>query len=166
MLIWVILTIQCIDIDAQTNQCTQAAITLCGSFPCIQVGDLASCLCSDMILKPNAAQCSTTVATTAISSVMIPNQCANAICPNGATCIPTNQNPSRYICLCRNNIIANPDCPINVLPNNPCMTNNPCTNGGTCVINQLTMQAVCLCTASTYGPNCAYQCRSLCDPTW
>ncbi|CAF1430412.1 unnamed protein product [Adineta ricciae] len=132
------------------NQCTAAAQATCGAYPCVQT-----------------AQCTGgVVITTTQSPVVIPNQCANAVCPAGATCIPTNQNPALYICLCPNNIIANPDCPVNPLPNNPCLTNNPCLNGGTCVVNQLTLQAVCVCPPGTYGNNCSYSCRPACDSNW
>lgn len=153
-----------------TNQCTTAAIAACGVYPCVQTGTISSCLCSDFSLQPTEALCNggttTTAATTTTTAVVIPNQCANAVCPSGSTCIPTNQNPLAYICLCPNNIIANPDCPTNPLPNNPCLTNNPCANGGTCVVNQLTLQAVCICPTNTYGPNCAYSCRPMCDSSW
>jgi hypothetical protein len=151
----------------QNNQCTAAAIATCGSYSCVQTGDIFSCLCSDLTLKPSAAACDggTTVTTTQ-SPVVIPNQCANANCPAGATCIPTNQNPSLYICLCPNNIIANPDCPTTQLPNNPCLINNPCSNGATCVVNQLNLQAVCLCPPGTYGQNCSSACRRTCDTNW
>lgn len=153
--------------NAQGNQCTPTAIAACGSYTCVQTGDVYSCLCSDMTLKPSAAQCNGgTTLTTTSPPVVIPNQCGNAICPNGATCIPTNQNPSLYICLCPNNIIANPDCPVNPLPNNPCLISNPCSNGGTCVVNQLNLQAVCLCPPNTYGPNCAYGCPPTCNSNW
>lgn len=149
------------------NQCNAAAIANCGVNPCVQTGNTVSCLCSDMTLKPSGAACNGIITvTTTQSPVVIPNQCANAVCPAGSTCIPTNQNPSLYICLCPNNIIANPDCPLNPLPNNPCLINNPCTNGATCVVNQLNLQAVCICPPGTYGTNCAYSCRRTCDVNW
>ncbi|CAF2748074.1 unnamed protein product [Rotaria sp. Silwood2] len=152
--------------NAQSNQCTPAAIATCGTFPCVQTGNTFSCLCPDMTTKPSAIECDGGLVTTTQPSVVIPNQCTNAVCPAGATCIPTNQNPSLYICLCPNNIIANPDCPINPLPNNPCLINNPCQNGATCVVNQLTLQAVCVCPENTYGPNCSHPCRPACDSSW
>jgi hypothetical protein len=149
------------------NQCTAASIATCGTFPCVQTGDIFSCLCSDFTLKPSSAACNGgAVITTTQSPVVIPNQCANAVCPAGATCIPTNQNPALYICLCPSNIIANPDCPTTPPVTNPCLTSNPCQNGGTCVLNQLTLQAVCVCPTNTYGPNCGYGCRPRCDKTW
>jgi len=148
----------------QDNVCTAAAIATCGQFSCVQTGTIFSCLCSDMTLKPSAAACGG--ATTTPSTVVIPNQCANAICPAGATCVPTNQNPALYVCICPNNVIANPDCPINALPNNPCLLNNPCQNGGTCVVNQLSLQAVCICPSGNYGQNCANSCQRSCDYNW
>jgi hypothetical protein len=168
MLIFIVaLFIQLPAIHGQDNQCTAAALLACGTYTCVQTGNAFSCLCADMSLKPSAAECNggTTITTTQ-SPVVIPNQCANAVCPNGATCIPTNQNPALYICLCPNNIIANPSCPTNPLVNNPCLTSNPCTNGGTCVVNQLTLTAVCICPANTYGQNCANGCRPTCDVNW
>lgn len=152
------------------NQCTPTAIATCGSYTCVQTGELFMCLCSDFSLKPSAAECnSQTTAvtiTTTQPTVVIPNQCANANCPSGSTCVPTNQNPALYICVCPNHIIANPDCPTTALPNNPCLINNPCRNGGTCVVNQLTLQAVCICPTGTYGTNCASSCRTTCDSNW
>ena len=153
------------------NACTPAAIATCGQYTCVQTDVLFSCLCSNMALAQSAAECNalvgvTTAPVVTLPPVVIPNQCANAVCPAGATCIPTNQNPSLYICLCPNNIIANPDCPTTPLPNNPCLLANPCTNGGTCVVNQLTLQAVCVCPPNTYGTNCATSCRPRCDPNW
>jgi hypothetical protein len=119
-----------------------------------------------MSLKPSAAACDGGIVVTTQSPIVIPNQCANANCPAGATCIPTNQNPALYICVCPSNIIANPDCPTTPLLNNPCLINNPCSNGGTCVVNQINLQAVCICPTGSYGPNCAYGCRSRCDRDW
>jgi hypothetical protein len=149
------------------NQCSQAAIANCGSYPCVQTGNAVSCLCPDMSLQPSAAQCNGgIIGTTTQPTTIIPNQCANAICPAGATCIPTNQNPAQYVCICPNNVIANPDCPINPLPINPCLTNNPCRNGATCVVNPLNYQAVCVCPTGSYGANCAYGCRQSCDANW
>lgn len=162
-----IIFLQCFDIDAQNNQCTPTAVATCGTFTCVQVNDNFFCLCNDLTLKPSASACNGAIVTTTTAApVIIPNQCANAICPNGATCVPTNQNPSQYICLCPNNIIANPDCPSTQNPSNPCLTNNPCMNGATCVVNQLTLTAVCLCPPNTYGPNCGYSCRLRCDNSW
>lgn len=151
---------------AQLNQCTPAAISQCGPFQCVQFGNSFQCLCGDDTLKPSATECNGGGLITTQAPVVIPNQCANAVCPAGATCIPTNQNPLQYICLCPNNIIANPDCPINPLPQNPCLFNNPCRNGGTCVVNQLTLQAVCLCPPNTYGPGCGYGCQPACGRDW
>ena len=138
--------------NGQNNQCNAAAIATCGAYSCVQTGDLFSCLCSDMTLKPSAAACNgAPVVTTTSPPVVIPNQCANANCPAGATCVPTNQNPALYVCVCPNNIIANPSCPTTALPNNPCLINNPCRNGGTCVVNQINLQAVCICPSGSYG---------------
>jgi len=150
------------------NQCTPAALATCGSYSCVQTNELFMCLCSDFSLKPSAAECDsqTAVTTTTQAPVVIPNQCANANCPAGATCVPTNQNPALYICVCPTNVIANPDCPTTNIANNPCVLNNPCRNNGTCVVNQLTNQAVCICPSGTYGANCASSCRSTCDSNW
>jgi len=151
----------------QENACTAAAIAACGGYSCVQTNDLFSCLCPDLTLKPSAAACNgAAVTTTTQGTVVIPNQCANAICPAGATCVPTNQNPSLYVCVCPNNVIGNPDCPTTALPNNPCLNNNPCRNGGTCVVNQLNLQAVCLCPTGSYGQNCASACQRTCDKNW
>lgn len=155
--------VQLTHIHAQ-NACTAAAIATCGSYPCVQTDTVFSCLCSNMQLAGSAAQCNALGTTS--SPVVIPNICGNAYCPAGATCIPTNQNPAQYVCLCPNNILANPDCPVNPLPNNPCLISNPCYNGGTCVVNQLTLQAVCICPPNTYGSNCASACRTSCDVNW
>lgn len=151
---------------AQTNSCTAAALNTCGSYTCVQTGDLFLCLCSDMTLKPSEAACGGGVVTTTQSPVVIPNQCANNNCPSGSTCVPTNQNPALYVCVCPGNVIANPDCPTTALPYNPCLVNNPCLNGGTCVVNQLTLQAVCICPSGAYGSNCAYSCQRTCDANW
>jgi hypothetical protein len=148
------------------NACTAAAIANCGTFPCIQTGDTASCLCSDLTVKPSASACNGGAIVTTPPPIVIPNQCANAVCPAGATCIPTNQNPALYVCVCPNNVLANPDCPTTPLPNNPCILNNVCQNGGTCVVNPLTLTAVCICPAGSYGPNCGYGCRPKCDNNW
>lgn len=144
------------------NACTAAAVAACGPYTCVQTDILYSCLCPNMQLAQSAAACGAVVVSTPFP---IGNQCGNAYCPAGATCVPTNQNPSQYICICPNNVIANPDCPVNPPINNPCIY-NPCTNGGTCVINQLTQTAVCICPPNTYGVNCATACRSTCDLSW
>jgi hypothetical protein len=150
----------------QENVCTAAAVANCGTFPCVQTGEMFACLCPDFTLKPNAAACTgTAVTTTTQPPIVIPDQCANANCPVGSTCMPANQNPPLYVCLCANNVIANPDCPTTPLANNPCL-NTPCSNGATCVVNRLTNQAVCVCPKNTYGPNCGYTCRPACDPSW
>jgi len=151
----------------QENVCTAAAVATCAPYQCVQTGELFQCFCPDLTLKPSAAACNNgAVITTTQSPVVIPNQCANARCPAGATCIPTNQNPALYVCVCPNNIIANPDCPTTQLPNNPCLLNNPCQNGGTCVVNQLTLQAVCICPTGSYGQNCVHGCRQTCNNEW
>lgn len=145
--------------------CGAAGIATCAPHVCVQTDVVFSCLCPDMSLSPNAAGCGAVVVTT-LPPVLPPNQCGLVACPFGATCIPTNQNPSQYVCVCPNNIIANPDCPVNPLPNNPCVYNNPCQNGGTCVVNQLTLQAVCICPANTYGNNCGLSCLPRCASNW
>jgi len=150
--------------NAQQNACTAAAVAVCSPYTCVQTDTIFSCLCPNMQLAQSAAACGGVIVPT--QPPIIQNQCGNVICPVGATCIPTNQNPSLYICLCPNNIIANPDCPTTPLQNNPCLISNPCTNGGTCVVNQLTLQAVCLCPANTYGPNCATACQPTCNYNW
>ncbi|CAF0817510.1 unnamed protein product [Adineta steineri] len=146
------------------SSCTPAAIAACGTNPCVQTGTAFSCLCPDMTLQQTAAACGTTATTAA--PVVIPNQCANAVCPAGASCIPTNQNPAAYVCICPNNVLANPDCPTNLPANNPCAVSNPCSSGGTCVINPLSGTAVCVCPNGTYGPKCGYGCRPKCDSDW
>ena len=145
------------------NACDAAAIAACGTYPCVQTDTVYSCLCPNLQLAQTAAGCNGVVTS---PPVVIPNICGNSVCPAGATCIPTNQNPTQYICVCPNNVIANPDCPVNPLPNNPCQLYNPCTNGGTCVVNQLTLQPVCICPPNTYGSNCASICRPTCDYNW
>ena len=162
----IVVLMQVICINAQTNVCTPANAAICGRYPCVQTDTVFSCLCSNMQLAASQAACDALVSSTTQAPVVVPNQCANAVCPAGATCIPTNQNPALYICLCPNNIIANPDCPVNPLPTNPCLTNNPCLNGGTCVVNQLTLQAVCICPPNTYGSNCASSCQTVCNVNW
>ena len=153
--------------QAQNNLCDAAAIATCGQYSCVQTGSIFSCLCADMTLKPSAAACNGgAVVTTTQAPVVIPNQCANAVCPAGATCVPTNQNPALYVCVCPNNIIGNPDCPTTPIANNPCLLNNPCLNGGTCVVNQLNLQAVCICPSGTYGSRCANGCSSSCHKDW
>ncbi|CAF1413187.1 unnamed protein product, partial [Rotaria sordida] len=140
---------------AQENVCTSTAIATCNPYPCVQTGNIFSCLCPDMTTKPSAVEC---------NGGVIPNQCGNAICPAGATCIPTNQNPALYICLCPNNVIANPNCPTN--PSNQCLINNLCLNGGTCITNQFTLQTVCVCPSGYYGLNCNYLCAPRCNSRW
>ncbi len=166
VLIIVALVSQLPQSHGQNNQCTAAAIATCGQYSCVQTGDVFSCLCSDLSLKPSAAACNGGVATTTQSPVVIPNQCANANCPAGATCVPTNQNPALYVCVCPGNVIGNPDCPTTALPNNPCLLNNPCLNGATCVVNQLNLQAVCICPSGTYGPRCTNTCSASCHKDW
>ena len=157
------LVLQLARVHAQ-NVCTPTVIANCGRYPCVQTDTIASCLCSNLQLGSSAAQCDAISPTTA--PVVVPNICGNAYCPAGATCIPTNQNPVQYVCLCPNNILANPDCPNNPLPNNPCLISNPCYNGGTCVVNTLTLQAVCLCPPNTYGSQCASSCSTTCSYNW
>jgi len=147
----------------QSNVCNAAAIANCGPYPCIQTDTIYSCLCTNMQLAQSAAGCNNGVIQ---PPVVIPNTCANVVCPVGATCIATNQNPAAYVCLCANNILANPDCPTNPLPNNPCLLNNPCANGGTCSVNPLTNQAICICPPNTYGSNCSNYCPPRCASTW
>ncbi|UJR31867.1 hypothetical protein I4U23_019341 [Adineta vaga] len=154
-----------LSIAVAQNVCNAVAIATCAPYTCVQTDVVFSCLCPNMSLAPNAAGCGNVIATTLFPPV-IPNQCGLVTCPAGATCIATNQNPSQYVCVCPNNIIANPDCPINPLPYNPCLVSNPCTNGGTCVVNQLTLQAVCICPPNTYGSNCASYCVRSCDMSW
>ena len=149
------------------NACTPAAVATCSPYTCVQTDTVFSCLCPSFQLAQSAAGCNAiSPVTTTSSSVIIPNQCLNANCPAGSTCIPTNQNPALYVCLCPNNVLGNPNCPTTALPTNPCLTNNPCRNGGTCVVNQLTLQAICLCPTNTYGPNCLNSCRLYCDSNW
>ncbi|CAF1070348.1 unnamed protein product [Rotaria sordida] len=152
IVIVIALFIQLHNVYAQ-NACTGVALAACGQHPCIQTGTEYSCLCSNMQLAQSAAQCNIINPIVTQPPIVFPNQCGNAVCPPGATCIPTNQNPPLYVCVCANNVIANPTCPT-TLPNNPCLL-NPCINGGTCVVNQLTLQAVCVCPQNTYGRNCA-----------
>lgn len=166
IIVLIVVLAQTICIYGQGNVCTPANIATCGIYTCVQTDTVFSCLCSNMQLAASEAACNALISSTTQSPIVVPNQCGNAICPAGATCIPTNQNPSQYICLCPNNIIANPDCPVNPLPNNPCLINNPCLNGGTCVVNQLTLQAVCICPTNTYGPNCSNQCQNICNLNW
>jgi hypothetical protein len=149
------------NIHAQ-NACNAQAIAICSPYTCVQTDTVYSCLCPTGTLAQSAAGCGNVIVPTIAP---IYNQCGNVICPAGATCVPTNQNPSMYICVCPNNIIANPDCPVNPLPNNPCLY-NPCTNGGTCVVNQLTLQAICICPPNMYGSNCSSYCRTTCDSSW
>ncbi len=158
------LFIQLPHVHAQQNACTAAAVAACASYPCVQTDTVYSCLCSNMQLAQSAAGCGLVATTQA--PVVFPTICGNVQCPVGATCVPTNQNPQQHVCICPNNIIANPDCPVNQLPNNPCLLYNPCQNGGTCVVNQLTLQAVCICPPNTYGTNCANPCRTTYDLNW
>jgi len=144
------------------NACTAAATAACSPYTCVQTGTVYSCLCPNAQLAQTAAGCG---AISPTQSPILPNQCGNVNCPAGATCVPTNQNPAQYVCVCPNNFIANPDCSTTQIPNNPCL-NNPCTNGGTCVVSSLTNQAICLCPANSYGPNCSTSCRSVCDLSW
>jgi len=154
------------DIHGQ-NACTPAQVANCGQHTCVQTGDFASCLCNtDFSLKPSGAACDGVTITTTQPTIIIPNQCANAVCPFGSTCIPTNQDPPLYVCLCPNNVIANPNCPTTQIVGNPCSINNPCMNGGTCTLNTITNQAVCVCPTGFYGANCAYGCRPVCDNNW
>jgi len=147
------------------NACTAAAIATCAPYTCVQTDIVFSCLCPNMQLAQSAAACGGIVASTQFPPV-IPNQCGIATCPAGATCIGTSQNPLQYVCLCPNNVLANPDCPINPPPNNVCLLNNPCRNGGTCAINPLTNQAICICPPNSYGPNCSSACLSSCVQSW
>ena len=167
LLVCVLVALACASqVHGQNNVCTPAVVSACAQYPCVQVANTAFCVCADGNTLGTAAECNALIVNPTPPPNGIPNQCANAVCPNGATCIPTNQNPSLYICLCPNNIIANPSCPVNQLPNNPCVPNNPCLAGATCVVNTLTLQAVCLCPPNTYGANCALSCRAVCDPSW
>lgn len=166
-LLAITLAIQLHESYGQENVCNAAAIVTCGSYTCVQTGDVYSCLCSDLTLKPSAAACNGgTAVTTTQPTVVIPNQCAVNTCPAGSTCIPTNQNPALYVCVCPNNVLANPDCPTGQIANNPCLLSNPCRNGGTCVVNLLSLQPVCICPTGTYGSNCASACRQTCDSNW
>ncbi|CAF3253743.1 unnamed protein product [Rotaria socialis] len=147
------------------NACTNAAINLCNPYPCVQIGNAPQCLCNGGTVAPSAAACNGGVITTQ-SPIIFPNQCGNAICPANAECIPTNQNPSQYVCVCATNVLANPDCPLVPLPNNPCDRANPCQAGSRCVANPITLQPVCICRTGTYGQNCGYPCRTGCDINW
>lgn len=163
----VVLFLQALTISAQ-NACTPAAVATCGQYTCVQTDTLFSCLCANFQLASSAAACdslvSTTVATTT-QSVVLPNACLTANCPAGSTCVQTTLNPPLYVCLCPGGVIGTPNCP-NTQVTNPCLTNNPCLNGGTCTVNQLTSQVVCLCPPYTYGPNCGTSCRPACDLNW
>jgi len=161
--ITIVLFIQLTNVHAQ-NACNAAAIAACGTYPCVQTDNVYSCLCSNLQLAQSAAQCNAIV--TVAPPVVIPNICGNAVCPAGATCVATNQNPAQYVCICPGNVLGNPNCPTTPLPNNPCLTYNPCANGGTCVVNQLTLTAVCVCPPNTYGSNCASSCVSTCNQNW
>lgn len=159
------LLVSVISIEGQ-NVCTPANIATCAPYTCVQTDTVFSCLCPNMQLASSAAACDALTSSTTQAPVVVPNQCANANCPAGSTCIPTNQNPAQYVCLCPGNVIANPSCPDRPLTTNPCLTNNPCLNGGTCVVNLLTLQAVCICPPNTYGINCSNPCRNICDYNW
>lgn len=159
----IFLTIALVPNAQAQNACTAAAVALCAPYTCVQTDTVYSCLCPNMQLAQSAAQCTGVVVTTASP---IGNQCGNAYCPAGATCVPTNQNPSQYVCICPFNVLANPDCPVNPPVNNPCTFSNPCANGGTCVLNPLTSQAVCVCPPNTYGSNCASGCATTCNLSW
>jgi hypothetical protein len=149
------------NVQAQ-NACTAAAVAACSPYTCVQTDTVYSCLCPNMQLAQSAAACGGVVT----QPPVIQNQCGNVYCPAGATCVPTNQNPSQYICICPFNVIANPNCPTTPIANNPCLTGVNICNGGTCVLNQLTFQAVCICPANTYGPNCLNSCVSTCNLSW
>lgn len=166
IVIFIALFSQVPKIHAQQNACTANAIAICGAYPCVQTGTEFRCLCTDGTLGTSSTACGGGTLITTQPPVVIPNQCGNAVCPAGATCVPTNQNPSLYVCVCPYNVLANPDCPSGPMSNNPCLTSNPCQTGGTCVFNQLTNQAICLCPQGTYGRNCAYSCRRVCDNDW
>lgn len=143
--------------------CTAQQQQICGPHRCVTTGGIYSCICNgNLAITQSAAECGSVVT----QPPVIPNQCGNAVCPAGATCIPTNQNPAQYICLCPNNIIANPSCPINPFPNNPCIASNPCRNGGTCVVDPITQRAICLCPSNTYGANCLQSCVRTCNDQW
>lgn len=167
------LTLLQVSLVKSQNACTATAVATCGRYTCVQTDTIFSCLCSNFQLASSQAACdllvsSTPAATTlptTTPSIILPNQCATANCPAGSTCIPTTSNPPLYICLCPGGVIGNPNCPTTSVTN-PCLTNNPCLNGGTCTVNTLTSQAVCLCPANTYGPNCATYCRPACDSNW
>jgi len=147
------------NVQAQ-NVCTANAIAACAPYTCVQTDTIYSCLCPNAQLAQSAAACGGVT-----QAPIIPNQCANVYCPAGATCIPTNQNPPQYVCVCANNVIANPDC--STVVNNQCLTGNiACGNGGTCVYNQLTGQGVCICPPNTYGPNCSSSCVATCNYNW
>ena len=162
VLIVIALFMQLPNIHAQ-NACTAQAQAICAPYTCVQTDTVYSCLCPTGTLAQSAAGCGGIIAST---YPPVFNQCGNVVCPAGATCVPTNQNPLQYVCVCPNNIIANPDCPTTVPPSNNCLYYNPCLNGGTCVINPLTAQPVCICPANTYGSNCASYCRTTCDYNW
>ncbi len=151
------------NVQAQ-NACSAAAIAACSPYTCVQTGTVYSCLCPNMQLAQTAAGCAAIVTTQ--SPIVIPNICINVQCPVGATCVATSQNPAQYVCICPGNVLGNPNCPTTPLPNNPCLTYNPCANGGTCVVNQLTLTAVCVCPPNTYGSNCASSCVSTCNQNW
>ncbi|CAF1086001.1 unnamed protein product [Adineta steineri] len=159
-----ILFIQLSITHAQGGACTALAVATCAPHTCVQTGTVFSCLCPDFSLAPSAASCPGTLVPT-LAPPIIGAQCGLTTCPAGATCILTNQNPAQYVCICPNGVIANPYCPTTV-PTNTCLYNNQCANGGTCVFNQLTQQAVCICPPNTYGANCATYCSPTCAYNW
>ncbi|CAF4346312.1 unnamed protein product [Rotaria sordida] len=59
---------------AQDNRCTSTAIATCNTYPCVQTGNIFSCLCPDMTTKPSAAECNGGVIPTTQSPVVIPKQ--------------------------------------------------------------------------------------------
>ncbi|CAF1655222.1 unnamed protein product [Rotaria magnacalcarata] len=140
--------------------CSAAAAQICAPYTCVQTDAQYSCVCSNLQITQSAAEC------TNIGPVVPPNQCGNAVCPAGATCVPTNQNPSQYVCICPNNVIGNPNCPVGPPQPNPCLYNNPCRNFGTCVVNPLTQQPVCICPPNNYGSNCLQSCPRTCEAGW
>jgi len=149
------------------SQCPAANQQICGTFPCVQTGGIFSCLCPNMNFAQSAAECGGAVLTTTVPTIIVPNACDTVTCQAGATCIPTSVNPAAYICLCPNNIIANPTCPTAPFNNNPCLAQpNKCQNGGTCVVNTISLQACCLCPTNYYGPNCQSVCVRQCTSDW
>ena len=156
----------CMQLHNANAQCPANAVATCSPYTCVQTDQFFSCLCTNGQLAQTAAGCGSVNPPVTNPPVVIPNGCQNAVCPFGSTCIATSQNPARYVCLCPFNVLANPDCPVNPPAINPCFNNNPCRNGGTCAINPLTQQAVCICPPSTYGQNCVAPCQTMCDSSW